>query len=127
MAVNVTRTEGGALPLVKSYGDGGFRVAGQRYEGSILIVNGVVTAVPVTRIDDLLPEHMAAVLAADPAIEFVLMGSGPSLALAPPAVRAGLEAAQIKADPMDTGAAARTYNVLLLEDRRVAVLLIAVP
>ena len=44
----------------------------------------------------------------------------------PKALRDALSAARISADPMATGAAVRTYNVLLAEDRAVAAALIAV-
>ncbi|TIS10737.1 MAG: hypothetical protein E5X09_14785, partial [Mesorhizobium sp.] len=42
------------------------------------------------------------------------------------ALRSALKEAGISADPMSTGAAVRTYNVLLAEDRAVAAALIAV-
>jgi uncharacterized protein len=45
----------------------------------------------------------------------------------PPALRAALRGAGIAVEPMDTGAACRTFNVLLAEGRRVAAALIAVP
>jgi uncharacterized protein len=45
----------------------------------------------------------------------------------PSALRQGLRAGGIVVDAMDTGAACRTYNVLLAEERRVAAALIALP
>lgn len=127
MAVHFKRTEGGALPLVKSYGDGGFRVAGERFDGSILIVNGVVTPLPVGALADVTPDHLAAVVTADPGVEILLVGGGAGLVMPAAPLRDALAAAGVAFDPMDSGAAARTYNVLMLEDRRVAALLIAVP
>jgi uncharacterized protein len=47
--------------------------------------------------------------------------------LVPRSLRDPLRAAGIVIEPMDSGAAARTYNVLLSEDRRVAAALIALP
>ena len=44
--------------------------------------------------------------------------------LVPPALRPALREAGIVVDAMDTGAACRTYNVLLAEDRRVAAALL---
>lgn len=128
MAVNFTKSDGGgSLPLIKSYGEGGFRIAGIRHEGTVLIVNGTVTSVPVTSVADLTVDHLGPVIAAEPRIDIFLIGSGLNLEMPPIAVRSALEAAKVAFDPMDTGAAARTYNVLLLEDRRVAVLLTATP
>ena len=61
------------------------------------------------------------------AIDLLLIGTGPDLMPVQPSLRAALKAVGIVVDPMATGAAARTYNILLLgERRRVAVALIAV-
>ncbi|TIW66498.1 MAG: hypothetical protein E5V56_06065, partial [Mesorhizobium sp.] len=59
-------------------------------------------------------------------VEIVLVGTGKDLRPLPTALRAALKEAGIAADPMSTGAAVRTYNVLLAEDRAVAAALIAV-
>jgi len=66
------------------------------------------------------------VIEATPKIEVLLIGCGPELLWVPDEIRAGLRAAGIVVDGMDTGAACRTYNVLLSEERRVAAALIAV-
>ncbi|MGH6796969.1 MAG: MTH938/NDUFAF3 family protein, partial [Roseiarcus sp.] len=58
-------------------------------------------------------------------VEILLLGCGPRMAPVPPALRQGLRVAGIVVDAMDTGAACRTYNVLLSEDRRVAAALLA--
>jgi uncharacterized protein len=57
----------------------------------------------------------------------LLIGCGARMAFVPRALRDALKAGGIACDGMDTGAACRTYNVLLAEDRRVAAALIAVP
>ena len=59
-------------------------------------------------------------------VEILLVGTGTDLKPLPPALRATFREARISADPMATGAAVRTYNVLLAEDRAVAAALIAV-
>ena len=61
---------------------------------------------------------------AEPPIEILLIGSGAAFELAPPALRQALGARSIALECMDTGAACRTYNVLMAEDRRVAAALI---
>ncbi len=60
-------------------------------------------------------------------IEILLLGCGPRMELVPGPLRAALRSAGIVIEPMDTGAAARTFNLLLSEDRRVAAALIALP
>jgi len=61
------------------------------------------------------------------AVELLLFGQGARMAPVPPALRQGLREAGIGLEPMDTGAACRTYNVLAAEGRRIAAALIAVP
>jgi uncharacterized protein len=45
----------------------------------------------------------------------------------PQSLRGPLRAKGIVIEPMDSGAAARTFNLLLSEDRKVAAALIALP
>jgi uncharacterized protein len=66
------------------------------------------------------------VLAEREAIDFLLLGTGVRQEVPPQGVRAAFERADVGLEFMDTGAAARTYNVLLAEQRAVAAALIAV-
>jgi len=66
------------------------------------------------------------VLAAEPPVEVLLVGCGSAMALIDPDLRDAARARGVALEPMDTGAACRTYNVLMAEDRRVAAALIAV-
>jgi uncharacterized protein len=59
-------------------------------------------------------------------IEFLLVGTGSSIRPLPADLKAALRAANVSSDPMSTGAAVRTYNVMLAESRAVAAALIAV-
>jgi uncharacterized protein len=93
-------------PSVDAWGGGGFRVSGAWRPGSLLILDDV--------------------LANRGAVEFVLLGTGLTQGLPPRAVRDGLRAAGIGLEFMSTEAAARTYNVVASEGRRVAAALIAV-
>ncbi len=61
------------------------------------------------------------------AIEHLLVGTGTALVPLAPELRQRLRAAGIKAEPMATGAAARTYSILLGEKRLVAAALLAAP
>ena len=114
-------------PAIEAYGGGGFRVGGQRFDGSILILDDVVSLWPPASLAELTPAHFDAALAAGPAVvEFVLLGVGPVMAPPPRAVREALAAAQVGLEVMDTAAACRLYNVLAREGRRLAAALIAV-
>ena len=70
-------------------------------------------------------ESLAPIVAAAPAVELLILGLGPRFLPVPAALRQALKDQGIALEAMDTGAACRTYNVLLAEDRRVAAALIA--
>ncbi len=114
-------------PSVDAYGDGGFRLAGIRHEGSVLILQDEARPWPVKTLADLTPGSLAEVLEAGPReVEFVLLGLGPVNALPPKALREALAKAGIGLEFMDTPTAARMYNVLTAEGRRLACALIAI-
>ncbi|CAH1660507.1 conserved hypothetical protein [Hyphomicrobiales bacterium] len=109
-----------------AYGNGGFRFAEMSHRGSILTLPSGIKAWEVTDPDELTIGHFAPVIAEAADIELLLIGTGPDMVPLPPAIRQALSEAGLKIDVMQTGAAARTYNVLLAEDRHVAAALIAV-
>ena len=59
-------------------------------------------------------------------VRILVVGCGRAFTPKPPHLDAELRAAGIGVEWMDTGAACRTFNVLLLEDREVAAALIAI-
>lgn len=114
-------------PSIDAYGDGGFRLSGDRHEGSLLIVADKAQAWPVTSLTELTIEALAPVFAAGRAeVEFLLLGVGDRNAQPPRAIREALLAAGMGLEFMDTPAAAKLYNVLTSEGRRLALALIAV-
>jgi uncharacterized protein len=114
-------------PSIDAYGDGGFRLDGERHEGSLLIVGDVAQVWPVTSLAELTVEALAPVFAAGRAeVEFLLLGVGARNALPPRAIREALLVAGMGLEFMDTPAAAKLYNVLTAEGRRLAAALIAI-
>lgn len=114
-------------PSIDAFGEGGFRLDGERHEGSLLIVGDVAQAWPVTVLADLSIEALKPVFDAGRAdVEFLLLGVGARNALPPRAIREALLLAGMGLEFMDTPAASRLYNVLTAEGRRLAVALIAV-
>ena len=111
---------------IDAYGNGGFRFADMSHRGSILALPGGVHAWRVTSPADLTPDAFAPVVAEAAAIRILLIGTGRDVAFLPKEVRETLREAGIGVDVMQTGAAARTYNILLAENRSVAAALIAV-
>ena len=120
----VPRFEG--QPLIDAYGNNQFRLAAQEFDGSMLLTPKGVYPWAVTRIEDADIDGLAAVIAAAETFDFLIVGTGLRMARWPKHITAHLETLRIIPDFMDTGAAARTYNVLRAEDRRVAAALIAV-
>jgi len=115
-----------AKRFIEGYGAGGFRILGAAHAGSALVAPHWHGAWPVTRFEDVTLESLAPLLAAGEGAQILLIGCGPRMQPVPAALRAQLRAAGLVAEAMDTGAACRTYNVLLGEERRVAAALIAI-
>lgn len=112
--------------VIESYGDGRFRVSGAPLEGSLLILPTATFPWAAVDMAGITFDSLSPLIAADPPIEILLVGTGKRLMPLHPALKAQLRERGIGADPMDTGAACRTYNVLMAEGRRVAAALIAV-
>lgn len=111
---------------VEAYGNGGFRFADMSHRGSILCLpSGIYGWEPADRAA-LQEGDFDKVLAEAGVVRILLVGTGDDLKPLPKALRETLRQKGIAADPMSTGAAVRTYNVLLAEDRAVAAALIAV-
>ncbi|PWW04189.1 uncharacterized protein DFR52_101881 [Hoeflea marina] len=111
---------------IDAYGNGGFRFADMSHRGSILCLPAGIHGWEVTDASALDLEDFRRVLDAAGEIEFLLVGTGTSIVQIPKPIRAELRARNISSDPMGTGAAVRTYNVMLAESRAVAAALIAV-
>lgn len=111
---------------IEAYGNGGFRFADMSHRGSILCLPSGIHGWQPADQGRLTPADFEAVAAEAEGIEILLVGTGMDLKPLPAEIRAALREKGISADPMSTGAAVRTYNVLLAEDRAVAAALIAV-
>jgi uncharacterized protein len=109
--------------VIERYGKSGFRVAGVVYPGAVLVFPDRTLPWPVVRADAITQESLAPVVAHGD-VQILLLGLGRTMGVIPRTLRSALRAFGIVLEPMDTGAACRTYNVLLAEDRRVAAALL---
>jgi uncharacterized protein len=109
--------------VIEGYGASGFRVAGIHYAVSILVFPDATLEWPVSRFEDVTLDALQPVVERG-GTEILLLGCGARMQRVPAALRQALKGAGISLDAMDTGAACRTYNVLLAEDRRVAAALL---
>ena len=115
----------GRAPL-DAYGNGGFRFADMSHRGSILCVpSGIYGWAPASAAE-LSPEAFARVIAERGEIDFLLLGVGTMPMPLDDAATRALRTAGVRFDTMTTGAAVRTFNVMIAEERRVAAGLIAV-
>jgi uncharacterized protein len=90
------------------------------YEGPVLVLPEQSRSWDVAAFDDLATDSFGPIVEADPRPELLLIGSGDRMKLLPSRLRQSIRMSGIVIEVMDTGAACRTYNVLLGEGRRVA-------
>ena len=112
---------------IEAYGKGGFAFADMSHRGSLLCLPDAIWAWPVTRPEEIDEASLARVFAAANGIDTLIVGTGTNVWLAPPTLRNALRKLGVVLDPMQTGPAIRTYNIMIGERRRVAAALIAVP
>jgi uncharacterized protein len=113
----------GVAPI-DAYGNGGFRFAGMSHRGSILCLpSGIYAWAPSSPPD---PGSFAAVFSEKDALGLLVYGTGAARRQPGTDVARAFAEAGVALEPMDTGAACRTYNVLLGEGRKVGAALIAV-
>lgn len=123
------RTEAPHLPrqaLIDAHGGGGFRFAGMSHRGSLLCLPDGIWAWPVATPAALSDDSLSLVFDRAEGLDFFILGTGADAWIIPEALRLRFRAAHISADAMTTGPAVRTYNVMLMENRRVGAGLIAV-
>lgn len=113
--------------VITGYGPGLFRIAGVAHDGSVLVLPDRTLPWAVTDFTALDLGGLEPVLAQSSSIDVLLLGCGSAMQLPSRDLRGALRERGIVLEPMDTGAACRTFNVLLTEGRRVAAALIALP
>jgi uncharacterized protein len=112
--------------LIDAHGGGGFRFADMSHRGSLLCLPDGIWAWPVTAPAEINGATLAHVLAQLEALDFFLIGTGNAPWIVPERLRMRFRDAHVSVDAMTTGPAVRTYNVMLMENRRVGAGLIAV-
>ena len=111
---------------IDTYGNSGFRFAGMSHRGSVLCLPSGIYGWPGPVGETIDEESLERVFAEADDIEVLLLGTGTQLKPVVSPLRVRCRALGIVAEPMSTGAAVRTYNVLLAEGRAIAAALMAV-
>jgi uncharacterized protein len=113
-----TLEAGRGTHYIAGYRDGAVRIGQREYAHSVIVTAEQLLEWPAAVVRDLTIEHLDGALQQQP--DIIVLGTGTRLVFPPLALQAALSAQGIGLEVMDTGAACRTYNVLLSEDRRVA-------
>jgi uncharacterized protein len=121
--MDITPVATAGRQIIERYAPSGFRVSGAIYHGPVLVFPDLTVAWDAASARDVTWETLAPVIEHG-GVQILLLGLGRSASAVPAALRTALRTAGIALEAMDTGAACRTYNVLVAEDRRVAAALI---
>jgi uncharacterized protein len=112
--------------LIDAHGAGGFRFGGMSHRGSVLCLPRGIWAWPVVSAGDITSETLSRVFAVTAELDFFIIGSGTLPWRPPDELRISFREAHVSLDAMITGPAVRTYNVMVMEGRRVGAGLIAI-
>jgi uncharacterized protein len=112
--------------LIDAHGGGGFRFAGLSHRGSLLCLPDGIWAWPVAAPDALTDESLSPVFDHARELDFFILGTGAASCALAATLRQKFRDAGVSLDAMTTGPAVRTYNVMLMEGRRVGAGLIAI-
>lgn len=108
--------------IIQNYNGGGFRISGKDYRGAVIVLPERTMAWPV--VPDLSLTSFDILMPMVHDLDVVLVGTGSQQTFISPVLRAALKQKGLTIDSMDTGAACRTYNVLMAEGRRIAAALL---
>jgi uncharacterized protein len=123
--LDITHAVPAGRQLIEGYRPGGFRIAGVQHAGSVLVLPERTLGWPVGVPEEITAASLAPITASEPPVELLIIGLGPRFGPVAAELRIALRRHGISIEAMATDAACRTYNVLLTEDRRVGVALIA--
>lgn len=112
--------------IIQRYAGGGFRVSGQTYPGAVIVTPDATQSWPVSTFSGLQELDFSLIYDVPSPPDVVLLGTGKSQQFMSPDMRQALRAKGLVIEVMDTGAACRTYNVLMAEGRRVAAALLPI-
>jgi uncharacterized protein len=120
--MRLTVASTGAVHLIRSYADGVLLIGEERFDQAVIVGPRLLDGdVPVQNPLELREEHLAAIIAEPP--ELVVIGWAGGQVFLPAAQRSWFLERRIGLEVMELGAACRTYNVLVQDERRVIALL----
>ena len=126
MSLDISPVDFEGRNIIQSYGNGKFQISDKKYDHSVLVFPDQI--IPWSPIDtnNLIVDDFKKVLTVGPIVELLVLGCGKTTWFLPLPLRDELKEMGLVLEPMDTGAACRTFNVLLGENRRLAAALMLV-
>lgn len=127
--VDITPMVPQGVQVIHGYGDGKFRIGEVSHTGPVLVRPEATVPWDVAldvSISELDLSTLAPILMSESRYDILLIGTGTRQVFLPPVRRAEIRNKGPVAEVMDTGAACRTFNLLLAEGRRVAAALLPV-
>ena len=126
-AIDITPVTPVGANLIHGYGNGGFHVGSSpHHPGSVIVLADQVVSWQHPGAEEISGHDLSAVIGAAADIDILIFGCGASFSPPSRTLRNELRDHGIVVEWMDTGAACRTFNVLLTEGRQVAAALIAI-
>ena len=126
MSFDITPSVPLGRQFIQSYGNGGFTITDQTYDHPVIIFPERTLVWKPGDLTVPTLEAFSSVLDASPPVDILLVGCGSVTLFMPLKFREMVKENGVVLEPMDTGSACRTYNVLLTEERRVAAALVPV-
>lgn len=112
--------------IINSYGPEGFKINDKLYFNSIIITPNQIVEVTINSIEEFFDADLKNIFEIEP--EILLIGTGANHKIISPILKSKIKNIYplISIDEMTTASACRTYNILMMEDRNVATLLIKI-
>ena len=126
MSLDISPVDFEGRNIIQSYGNGKFQINDKQYDHSVLVLPDQIIPWSPIDINNLIVDDFKKVLTVGPIVELLLLGCGKTTWFLPLPLRDELKELGLVLEPMDTGAACRTFNVLLGENRRIAAALMLV-
>ena len=111
---------------IQSYGDAGFKVSDKAYTTPIIVFPESIEKWVLYKENEFSIKNFNTFLELENKPEILLIGCGKVAKLVPEEIRDIMRNQGIVVEPMGTGAACRTFNVLVLEERNVAAALLPI-
>ena len=126
MSLDISPVDFEGRNIIQSYGNGKFQISDKKYDHSVLVFPDQIIPWSPVDTNNLIVDDFKKVLTVGPIVELLLLGCGKTTWFLPLPLRDELKEMGLVLEPMDTGAACRTFNVLLGENRRIAAALMLV-